>query len=281
MNSRMFPVVLIAAGIAFGAHARTVNVASKTDSSVTLSFGAQDGLDYELFLAHGTTDGGEDKYAWDAFEKIADIAYDQTTLTYDVPTALRDGRAMRFFLMQTLGVNMAKEFKSITSTGAQWIDTGIVPVNNWLVDFRFKTSDTLVNDTTFFGRGYAGKQYLFILQNDSGTKFRFYGSSNYTVSTPQVNTDYRLVIDPASYLTLTGGGTETRKAIDRSINGSGNFAIFGANTGARLGAFTFYRMKISANYTPTRDFVPAANAAGGIENWFLIDVIFMQYHIVH
>ena len=278
MKTGVKAAIAIAAGVSIvaGAYARTVNVASQTDSSVTLAFGAQDGLDYELFLAHGATDGGEDKGSWDSFEKIADVAYDQSSLTYEVPAALRDGRPMRFFLMQTLGVNMAKEFKSITSTGAQWIDTGIVPVNNWLVDFRFKTSDTLVNDTTFFGRGYAGKQYLFILQNDSGTKFRFYGSSNYTVSTPQVNTDYRLVIDPASYLTLTGGGTETRKAIDRSINGSGNFAIFGANTGARLGAFTFYRMKISANYTPTRDFVPAANAAGDIGLYDQINDVFYK-----
>ena len=154
--------------------------------------------------------------------------------------------------------------------------TGIAPANNWLVDFRFKTPATFVNDTTFFGRGYASKQYLFIFQNDGGTKFRFYGSSNYTVSTPVANTDYRLVIDPASYLTLTGGGSETRKAIDRSINGSGNFAIFGANTGARLGTFTFYRMKISANYTPTRDFVPAANAAGDIGLYDQVNNVFYK-----
>ena len=256
--------------------AATLCVTRQTETSLTFTFAGFGGLDHELFVAHGATDGGEDKYAWDSFEKVADIAGDQTTYEYAVPAALRDGRPLRFFLMQTIGVNMAKEYTSIRSTGAQWIDTGIAPANNWLVDFRFKTPATFVNDTTFFGRGYAGKQYLFIFQNDGGTKFRFYGSSNYTVSTPVANTDYRLVIDPASYLTLTGGGSETRKAIDRSINGSGNFAIFGANTGARLGTFTFYRMKIVADRTPTRDFVPAANAAGDIGLYDQVNNVFYK-----
>ena len=149
----------VAIGIISSAYAeRTVCVSEQTDHAVTLTFGGADVLDYELFLAHGATDGGEDKHAWDSFEKVADIAGDQTTYEYEVPAALRDGRPLRFFLMQTVGVNMAKEYTSIRSTGAQWIDTGIAPANNWLVDFRFKTPATFVNDTTFFGRGYASKQ---------------------------------------------------------------------------------------------------------------------------
>ena len=257
--------------------AATLCVTRQTETSLTFSFAGFGGLDHELFVAHGATDGGDDKHAWDSFEKVADIAGDQTTYEYEVPAALRDGRPLRFFLMQTVGVNMAKELVSITSTGAQWIDTGVAPANNWAVDFRFKTPATFVNDTTFFGRGYAGKQYLFIFQNDGGTKFRFYGSSNYTVSTPVANTDYRLVIDPASYLTLTGGGSETRKAIDRSINGSGNFAIFGANTGRQLGTFTFYRMKIGGSSgSKVRDFIPAVNAAGDIGLYDQVNNVFYK-----
>ena len=52
------------------------------------------------------------------------------------------------------------------------------------MDFRFRTGASLPNDTTFFGQSWGGNQYLFILQNDSGTKFRFYGASPQTVSTP-------------------------------------------------------------------------------------------------
>ena len=119
-----------------------------------------DDLDYELFLAHGATDGGEDKSAWDSFEKVADVAYDQTTLTYEVPAALRDGRLMRFFLMQTFGIQMAKEYTSIRSTGQQWINTGVHPAtNNWVMDFRFKTGP-IENDKTFFGQKWGVKSQM-------------------------------------------------------------------------------------------------------------------------
>ena len=255
-----------AVGIACGAHAaRTVCVSEQTDSAVTLAFGGVDELDYELFLAHGATDGGDDKAKWDSFEKIADIACDQTSFTYEVPAALRDGRPMRFFLMQTVGVHMAREFTSITSTGAQWISTGMAATNIWIMDFRFKTG-AIANDKTFFGQKWGGGQYLFILQSDSGTKFRFYGSSPQTVSgiTPAANTDYRLVIDPSSYLTITGGGSEARKSISRQGSVGNSFAIFSDYAGEHAGAYTFYRMKIAASYTPLFDFVPAANAAGDV-----------------
>ena len=255
-----------AVGIACGAHAaRTVCVSEQTDSAVTLAFGGVDELDYELFLAHGATDGGDDKAKWDSFEKIADIACDQTSFTYEVPAALRDGRPMRFFLMQTVGVHMAREFSSITSTGAQWISTGTAATNIWIMDFRFKTG-AIANDKTFFGQKWGGGQYLFILQNDSGTKFRFYGSSPQTVSgiTPAANTDYRLVIDPSSYLTITGGGSEARKSISRQGSVGNSFAIFSDYAGEHAGAYTFYRMKIASSYTPLFDFVPAANAAGDV-----------------
>ncbi|MBQ6140464.1 MAG: hypothetical protein IJI54_04180, partial [Kiritimatiellae bacterium] len=245
----------------------TLCVSRQTETSVTLAFGGKDNNDYELFLAHGAADGGEDKHAWDSFEKVADIPYDQTSYEYEVPAALRDGRPLRFFLMQRTCVNMAKELVSITSTGAQWIDTGVAPANNWAIDFRFKTLDTgtIVNNTTFFGRGFTSKQYLFIYQNENGvTKFRFFDSSN-TVSTPVANTDYRLVIDPASYLTLTGGGSETRKSVNRSVNGSGNFYIFADNSGKYPAAYTFYSMKIGGSSgSKVRDFIPAVNASGDI-----------------
>lgn len=263
--------LMVAAGAILPAGAITLNVAQQTDTSVTLAF-EPDGFDYGLYVAHGATDGGEDKHAWDSFEKVADIPGGATSYEYAVPAALRDGRPMRFFLMQTTGLNMAKEFASITSTGAQWISTGAKAVNTWIMDFRFKTG-ALANDKAFFGQKWGGKQYLFILQNDSGTKFRFYGNSSYTVSTPVANTDYRLVIDPASYLTITGGGSETRKSVDRSVS-SDAFAIFSDTSGGHLGSYTFYRMKISNSYTPAYDFIPAANADGVIGLYDQVNNVF-------
>ena len=256
-------------------HAASVKVSQQTDTSVTFAI-ETDGLEQGLYLAHGAADGGEDKYKWDSFEKVADLSFDQTSYTYEVPAALRDGRPLRFFLMQTFGVNMAKEYASISSTGAQWIDAGTPPVNNWIMDFRFRTAATLTANTAFFGQNWTSQRYLFILQNDSGTKFRFYGnsSSGYTVSTPVANTDYRVVIDGHNYLTITGGGSETRKSVDRTVKGTGNFAIFGVNNGNNRGTWTFYRMKIASSYTPVRDFVPAADAEGAIGLYDQVNNVF-------
>ena len=79
MSSRVLTAALIAAaGMTFEAYARTVCVAEQTADAVTLAFGAVDNNDYELFVAHGATDGGEDKAKWASFEKVADIAFDQT-----------------------------------------------------------------------------------------------------------------------------------------------------------------------------------------------------------
>ena len=277
-RSMVAGLALAAAGVfTMRAEARTVSVAEQTESAVTLSFGEPDALDYGLYLAHGATDGGDEKGAWDSFEKVADVAYDQTSLAYEVPAALRDGRPMRFFLMQTAGLHMAKEYASVRSTGAQWIDTGVLPTSSWIVDFRFG-GVRVANNQAFFGQNWGNRRYLFILQDDNGTKFRFYGYTDsgrtYTVSAPQADTDYRLVIDPSGYLTLTGGGTETRKSVSRTVNGTGNFAIFADNEGSHRGTFTFYRMKVAASYDPVFDFVPAANAAGDIGLYDQINDVF-------
>ena len=44
-------------------HAATLCVTRQTETSLTFTFAGFGGLDYELFVAHGATDGGEDKHA--------------------------------------------------------------------------------------------------------------------------------------------------------------------------------------------------------------------------
>ena len=250
--------------------ARTVCITEQTETSLTFAFGEADGIDYDLFVAHGPTDAGDDKGAWASFEKVAEIGTSQTSFTYEVPAVLRDGRHLRFFLMQTIGVNMAKEYKSIRSSGAQWIDTGIAPTTTWTVDFRFG-DPVYSNQTAFFGQNWTGSRYLF---NQQGNVFKFHGSGNTVGPMPASGVDYRCVIDNDNYLGLTGSdGTDMRTAISRAV-GTGNFAIFGCNDGSRMTTFSFYRMKIADDDVPVRDFVPAANAAGDIGLYDQVNNVF-------
>ncbi len=103
-----FGALALAACAFIPVDAATLCVTRQTETSLTFMFAGFGGLDHELFVAHGATDGGEDKYAWDSFEKVADIAGDQTTYEYEVPAALRDGRPLRFFLMQTPSARPAR-----------------------------------------------------------------------------------------------------------------------------------------------------------------------------
>ncbi len=168
---------LAAAAVVFAAAAspalavRTFTVAQQTETSLTFSFSGADGYEYGLYLASGATDGGDDKGAWDAFEKVAEIEFDQTSFTYEVPAALRDGRPLRFFLMQTDYIAMAKEYRSVRSSGAQWINAGVEPAATWTCDFRFG-DPVYVANTAFFGQNWAGSRYLF---NQQGNVFKFHG----------------------------------------------------------------------------------------------------------
>ena len=209
---------------------RTVCVAEKTADSVTLAFGNPNGRSHALFLASGATDGDDDKYAWDSFEKVADISELQETYTYEVPAALRDGRPLRFFLLQTTGLNMAKELDKVHSTGAQWVDVNLVPDGRTVTDFRFGNV-TYVASTAFFGQNWTGSRYLFNQQSD---KFYFHAKGSAFGAKPALNTNYRFVVDDDNHVSLFTNGVETRVSPSntRSVDGNNTMGIFACNNNA-------------------------------------------------
>jgi len=242
---------------------RTVCVAEKTADSVTLAFGNPNGRTHALFLASGATDGDDDKYAWDSFEKVADIADGQETYTYTVPAALRDGRPLRFFLLQTTGLAMAKELDKVHSTGAQWVNADLVPDGRTVTDFRFGNV-TYVNSTAFFGQNWTGSRYLFNMQGD---KFNFHASGSAFGAKPALNTNYRFIVDDDNRVSLFTEGVETRvgPSNTRSVDGNNPMGIFACNNNANFATFDFYRMKIANGgwydpYQMQRDYIPALDA---------------------
>lgn len=235
---------------------RTLSISEWDNSHFTFSFGATDGSAYKLFLARGAEDGGDDKYAWDTFTSIADIASDQTTYTYNVPAALRDGRPLRFFLMQTAGINMAEELKSVKCTGSQRVDTGIKPGTTTEVDFRFGNV-TSTATSTMFGQGFNTSQYLLVIQGS----FQFWGSGAAVGPRPEANTDYRCVIDNNNNLYFTAGDVTQRSSISRAAASNVNLFLFAWSGNDYRGSFSFYGMKIRQNGRLVRDFVPARNSS--------------------
>ncbi|MBP5227262.1 MAG: hypothetical protein J6336_07750, partial [Kiritimatiellae bacterium] len=68
-KSALLAVLTACVGWVTHVFARSVSVAEQTDQTVTFAFGTDDANDYELFVAHGATDAGDDKRAWTALEK--------------------------------------------------------------------------------------------------------------------------------------------------------------------------------------------------------------------
>ena len=242
---------------------RTVCVAEKTADSVTLAFGNPNGRNHALFLASGATDGDDDKYAWESFEKVADIVDGQETYTYEVPAALRDGRPLRFFLLQTTGLAMAKELDKVHSTGAQWVNADLVPDGRTVTDFRFGNV-TYVNSTAFFGQNWTGSRYLF---NQQGDKFYFHASGSAFGAKPALNTNYRFIVDDDNHVSLFTNGAETRVAPSntRNVDANNPMGIFACNDNKNFSTFDFYRMKIANSgwydpYPMQRDYIPALDA---------------------
>ena len=270
MRKLICALILVAA---VTANAATLCVTRQTETSLTFTFAGFGGLDYELFVAHGATDGGEDKYAWDSYVKVADIADGQTTFTYEVPAALRDGRPMRFFLTQTFGVKMAKELTHVRSTGQQWVNTGVLPTDKTMIDIRFFDVQ-YVHATAFFGQDWNGSRYLLTQQSD---KFLWCGSGG-NLGVPTANTEYRFLMEVANDLVMSANGVETVASDSKAhgLNSSGNIAVFGANTGARLATFSFRSMRIANESAVLRDFIPAMDANGDAGLYDQINDVFYK-----
>ena len=106
--------------------ARTVSIASATDSALTLAFGDADGNAYTLAWGCGAADGGIATNAWDSFEILGTVAADATSQTVPLPANWGDTvKSIRFFLLAPESRPYATRLEYIQSSGSQWIDTGV------------------------------------------------------------------------------------------------------------------------------------------------------------
>ena len=154
--------------------------------------------------------------------------------------------------------NGYSQLTSITSTGTQYIQTGMKPTSATTVEMDFNTGP-YANDTTFFGQGWGNSQYLFIKQSNA---YKFYGGDT-KVADLHNNEDAHLSITAENKLILDFGTTSTTTTISRAASGNA-FNIFADYNGGHKGSWTFYSMKIWTNGVAlARDFVPALRTADG------------------
>ena len=167
---------------------------------------------------------------------------------------------------------------SITSTGTQYINTGVSASQGTVMDFSFRSGLISARDVMYFGSDKANTQYRFTFQP------RAYNDLWYIVLNRQVasglveDADYRLVVDYllANRVTLTHGDVE--QAFTQLDSCSGVIYLFSGRDpadGSSVGksAYTFYEMKLwehvkvsnkwTEDMTAQRDFVPARRDSDG------------------
>ena len=140
----------------------------------------------------------------------------------------------------------------IQATGAQWIDTGYVPVKDKTgIDISF---GQLGNNQTVFAQAFAwGNGYLFTTSNN-----RLYFDNNKEVSGYGSTRDFHVTIVPGGTVTMDyGQGVSTYTGYNNGTRDNVTLGLFGAHgTSTYPGKYRLYRLKIYHDGELVRDFLP-------------------------
>ena len=149
----------------------------------------------------------------------------------------------------------------IQATGAQWIDTGYVPVAGKTgIDIRFgsvpeNTSQTIFAQTSFPLEAVGGYSLDVSMKN-----YQYYFVFNGT-RLPNISTtaDYHVTVEPGGKVVVdAGSGSTAYTCVDTAKEGV-SLAIFGDNNTTKQnypGKFKLYRMTITEDGEVVRDFLP-------------------------
>ena len=168
--------------------------------------------------------------------------------------------------------NIYRRVKSITSTGSQYIKTGIVPGPNTAVEMYFNTTNS-VGNTAYFGAGAynANNSYVFY---PAGGFYYFRGVETPTLLPLEQGVDGFISINTnaTDNLYFNLGGNYFTKTVALTYTGSNNLDIFASNNGGNRSKLTLYSFKIWQDGELVRDFVPVRGKAVGL--WDLVTSTF-------
>ena len=161
---------------------------------------------------------------------------------------------------------ICRRVKSLTSTGTQYINTGIVPGTTTAVEMHFNTTNCEYN-TAFFGSGgwntanaymlyYTGSCYYFRAGGTSlGVQHESGMDGFLSISTNAANNSY-----------VNFGGNVATRTLSLAYAGSTPLAIFSTGNGASKSKLTVYSFKIWQSGELVRDFVPVR--CGGVSGLY-------------
>ena len=152
--------------------------------------------------------------------------------------------------------------KSITSTGTQYINTGIVPGLTTAVEMHFCTTNSTGANTSFFGAGRYNQGSSYCLFHNG--LYYFIGSVATTLGYRYENGVDNVVsinTNAANNCRLNVGGNTFTKTVSLAYSGSNNLHIFASSGGEQKSKFTLYSFKMWKDGELVRDFVPVRSGS--------------------
>ena len=266
--------------------ARTVSIASATDSALTLAFGDADGNAYTLAWGCGAADGGTATNAWDSFEILGTVAADATSQTIPLPANWGDTvKSLRFFLLEPETRPYAKRLEYIASSQnkdspTQWIDTQVLGKVGVVAEIDVACIS--MADCTILGCRKDGGDTRFYPVHWANQKWwkGWLRGGVYWSTSPEISNGQKYHVrsvfksgEQAFYVDGVSKGTPTSET--SSFDSGINMYLFAANkygTGVFQGASArIYSAKIWLDGDLKRDFVPCKDEDGVACLYDLVD----------
>ena len=256
---------------------------SPSDGVYEISFGGRRNGTHALYIAYGAADAGEDKYAWDSFEKIADISAATVSYTYNVPEPLRSVNArFRFFLMQTANLPYAKEVEYAHSDGGAYFNSGIAPRRELITEFNTRLTANNGKYQNFFGAftvnatGNAAKRSNYGMcryydpgngNNDKWDREYNTGKSYQFTGNCTLDADYHVVFSTTN-LIVNGVALNSGITLGEFTEGGYGIAVYrNEKVGSQYDQTMAGYFKNFLLYTPkriVRDYIPAEDSEGTV-----------------
>lgn len=167
------------------------------------------------------------------------------------------------------------QLEYVRSTGAQYIDTNIVPDANTKVDCDFALTEVGSSNAAIFG--VAGQ---FSFRKFNATTFRTNGSNNVDFTNILPDTNRHTVTKTATSTTLTAVGVSDETKTTSAGSCSLNLSIFAQHNSAsghtNYSSIKLYRFRIYDGDILVRDFVPVKNTYNIVG---LYDVINNRFYV--
>ncbi len=270
-------LVICALAVPAASLARTVSIASATDSALTLAFGDADGAAYTLAWGCGATDGGIATNAWDSFEILGSVAADATSQTIPLPANWGDMvKSLRFFLLSPETRPYAKRLEYIASSQnkdspTQWIDTQVLGKVGVVAEIDVACIS--MTDCTILGCRKDGGDTRFYPVHWANQKWwkGWLRGGVYWSTSPEISNGQKYHVrsvfksgEQAFYVDGVSKGTPTSET--SSFDSGISMYLFAANkygTGVFQGASArIYSAKIWLDGELKRDFVPCKDENG-------------------